>query len=123
MDTITWRNPHEHDPAPKPYFRTAAEKLIPVILAFVFALTPAFSRAMRLRRNVPPPRSDSPSCVGDGCCFRRSALREKARAERRAPASVTKIMTLLSTLEDVAAGKVSLSDKVAASVTPGRWEA
>ncbi|NLA60089.1 MAG: D-alanyl-D-alanine carboxypeptidase [Firmicutes bacterium] len=105
---------------PNRIFRTAAEKLIPVILAFVFALTPAFSRGHAApAESVPPPRCDSPSCVVMDAVSG-EVLFEKNSRERRAPASVTKIMTLLLTLEDVAAGKVSLSDKVAASVNA--WE-
>lgn len=105
---------------PKHLLSTVARRLCPAILAFVFAFTPSFSRGHAApAESVPPPRCDSPSCVVMDA-ISGEVLFEKNARERRAPASVTKVMTLLLTLEDVAAGKVSLRDKVAASTNA--WE-
>lgn len=101
-------------------FPMALRTFTMVVLAFVFALTPAFSRSRAAPAEpVPPPRCDSPSCVVMDAVSG-EVLFEKNAREKRHPASVTKIMTLLLTLEDVAAGKVSLSDQVTASVNA--WE-
>ena len=42
-------------------------------------------------------------------------LYEKGAHERRAPASVTKVMTLLLIVEDIESGKIALGDTVTAS--------
>ncbi|HHY76425.1 MAG TPA: D-alanyl-D-alanine carboxypeptidase [Firmicutes bacterium] len=94
------------------------------VLAFVLAIMLAFCPAAPVGRAapqepVPPPRCDSPSAVVMDAVSG-EVLFEKNARERRAPASVTKIMTLLLTLEDVAAGKVSLRDQVSCSVNA--WE-
>ncbi len=99
--------------------RTAARAAIYGILVLAFVLVPAVSPAFAAPQEVPPPRCDSPSCVVMDA-ISGEVLFEKNSREKRHPASVTKIMTLLLTLEDVAAGKVSLGDLVTASANA--WE-
>ena len=68
---------------------------------------------------VPAPRVDSPSCVVmDGVSG--AVLFEKDAYSRRMPASLTKIMTLVLALEDVASGTVGLLDEAVAS--ENAWE-
>lgn len=69
--------------------------------------------------SVPAPLVDSPSCVVMDAVSGR-ILFEKDAATKRNPASVTKIMTLVLTLEDVASGKVELTDEVTCS--ENAWE-
>lgn len=69
--------------------------------------------------SAPAPRCDSPSCaVMDAVSG--EVLFEKNSREKRPPASVTKVMTLALTLEEVAAGRAKLTDKVTASANA--WE-
>jgi D-alanyl-D-alanine carboxypeptidase (penicillin-binding protein 5/6) len=63
---------------------------------------------------VAVPDIKSPSCVVMDA-LSGQVLFQKNADEMRAPASVTKIMTLILALEDVAAGKVSMSDEAVAS--------
>jgi D-alanyl-D-alanine carboxypeptidase (penicillin-binding protein 5/6) len=68
---------------------------------------------------VAAPRVDSPSCVVmDGVSG--AVLFEKDAYSRRMPASLTKMMTLVLALEDVASGKVGLLDEAVAS--ENAWE-
>lgn len=69
--------------------------------------------------SVPPPRVDSPSCVVMDATSG-TVLFEKDAHTKRAPASMTKIMTLVLALEDVSAGVVSLMDEAVAS--ENAWE-
>jgi len=69
--------------------------------------------------DVPPPKIDSPSCVVMDAVSGQ-ILFEKDTRSRRPPASLTKIMTLVLALEDVAAGKVKLTDEAVAS--ENAWE-
>jgi D-alanyl-D-alanine carboxypeptidase (penicillin-binding protein 5/6) len=68
---------------------------------------------------VPPPRVDSPSCVVMDAVSGQ-VLFEKNASEKRNPASTTKIMTLVLALEDVASGKVKLTDEAVCS--ENAWE-
>ncbi len=68
---------------------------------------------------VPAPKVDSPSCVVMDAVSGK-VLFEKNGGVKRNPASVTKIMTLVLTLEDVAAGKVKLTDEAVCS--ENAWE-
>lgn len=69
--------------------------------------------------DVPPPKIDSPSCVVMDAVSGQILFEKDARS-RRPPASLTKIMTLVLALEDVAAGKVKLTDEAVAS--ENAWE-
>jgi D-alanyl-D-alanine carboxypeptidase (penicillin-binding protein 5/6) len=69
--------------------------------------------------SVPPPHVDSPSCVVMDA-ISGAVLFEKDARLKRTPASITKIMTLTLILEDVAAGKVRLTDEAVAS--ENAWE-
>ncbi|HHW17952.1 MAG TPA: D-alanyl-D-alanine carboxypeptidase [Firmicutes bacterium] len=95
----------------------------PVVLAVVVFLTACFGPVARaagsLDTGVAAPRVDSPSCVVMDA-ISGQVLFEKDSKTRRAPASLTKIMTLVLALEDVAAGKVSLTDEAVAS--ENAWE-
>lgn len=68
---------------------------------------------------VSPPRVDSPSCVVMDATSG-TVLYEKDAHSKRAPASMTKIMTMVVALEDVNAGVVSLLDEAVAS--ENAWE-
>jgi len=68
---------------------------------------------------VPPPRVDSPACVVMDATSG-TVLFEQDAHSKRAPASMTKIMTLVLALEDVNAGVVSLLDEAVAS--ENAWE-
>lgn len=69
--------------------------------------------------SIPAPRVDSPSCVVMDA-LSGEVLFEKEATVRRNPASVTKIMTLVLTLEAVASGRVKLTDDVTCS--ENAWE-
>ncbi|HHX27429.1 MAG: D-alanyl-D-alanine carboxypeptidase family protein [Bacillota bacterium] len=101
------------------FYGIAARAVMPAVLALIFAFVPAVTAGYAAPAEVPPPRCDSPSCVVMDAVSG-EVLFEKNSREKRHPASVTKIMTLLLTLEDVAAGKVALSDQVTASANA--WE-
>jgi len=68
---------------------------------------------------VPPPRVDSPSCVVMDAASG-AVLFEKDAHSKRAPASLTKIMTMVLALENVDSGAVSLLDEAVAS--ENAWE-
>jgi len=70
-------------------------------------------------RGLPAPKIDSPSCVVMDAASGEVLFQRDARS-KRAPASLTKIMTLVLTLEDVAQGKVALQEEAVAS--ENAWE-
>ncbi len=69
--------------------------------------------------SVPAPRVDSPSCVVMDAVSGQ-VLYEKDSRVKRNPASVTKIMTLVLILEDVASGKLKLTEEAVTS--ENAWE-
>lgn len=102
------------------FFRSKALSIVAAAVFLVSLLGPAAPAAAGpASATIPPPRCDSPSCVVMDA-ISGEVLFEKNSGERRAPASVTKIMTLVLTLEEVAAGNVKLTDEVTASANA--WE-
>jgi D-alanyl-D-alanine carboxypeptidase (penicillin-binding protein 5/6) len=89
-----------------------------LLLSALFSL-PQSVFAQEAYGNVPAPRVDSPSCVVMDAVSG-TVLYEKDAHTKRAPASVTKIMTLVLALEDVASGKVKLTDEAVCS--ENAWE-
>lgn len=109
---ITWHTRH--------LLRALARAFLAAILVLLSAGGPVPSAAAApAQAAIPAPRCDSPSCVVMDAVSG-EVLFEKNPREKRHPASVTKIMTLALTLEDVAAGKVKLTDDVTAS--ENAWE-
>lgn len=94
-------------------------KLVASLLAAVFLLSLASGSSFSAPQGVAPPQITSPSCVVMDA-LSGEVLFEKNSRERRAPASLTKIMTLGLALEQVAAGKAKLSDEAVTS--ENAWE-
>lgn len=87
--------------------RKITKKFLVVVLALVMALGP-----------VVPVRADLSISAPAAVLIEASTgevIYEKNSTERRSPASITKIMTLLLTFEQIEAGKVSLTDEVIVS--------
>ncbi len=92
--------------------------ILALSMAFVSPAN-ALAAAVVSTTDVGAPKVDSPSClVMDGISGK--VLLEKEATVKRSPASVTKIMTLVLALEDVAAGKVKLTDEAVCS--ENAWE-
>lgn len=81
-------------------------------------LQPVYASGFDLSAVVPP-HVDSPSCVVMDAASG-TVVFEKDPNSKRTPASLTKIMTMVLALEDVAAGTVSLLDEAVAS--ENAWE-
>lgn len=92
---------------------------VAVLMTFVSMPTAPAAAAPSGIESVPPPRVDSPSCVVMDAVSG-EVLFEKDAHVKRTPASVTKIMTLVLAFEDVASGKVKLTDEAVAS--ENAWE-
>ena len=69
--------------------------------------------------SVPPPTVDSPSCVVMDAVSGQVLFEKDART-KRSPASVTKIMTMVLVLEDVASSRIKLTDEAVCS--ENAWE-
>lgn len=101
-------------------FDRYSRRLAPILILIVCISLGAPARSLGAApEGVPPPRVDSPSAVVMDA-ISGEVLLEKEAGVKRNPASVTKIMTLVLTLEDVAAGKVRLTDDVTCS--ENAWE-
>ncbi len=105
----------------KPSMRRIA---ISFTLAFVLALgpfshVPCGKASANGISSVLPPSVDSPSCVVMDAISGEVLFQKEAQLKRN-PASVTKIMTLTLILEDVASGKIKLTDEAVTS--ENAWE-
>ncbi len=89
-----------------------------LFLANIEGLQPVYAAGIDLSA-VAPPHVDSPSCVVMDAVSG-TVLFEKDANSNRTPASLTKIMTMVLALEDVASGAVSLLDEAVAS--ENAWE-
>ena len=99
-------------------------RALSAILALVLLALPplggrAFAAGAGTAASVPPPNVDSPSCVVMDAVSGQVLFEKDART-RRSPASVTKIMTMVLVLEDVAAGRIKLTDEAVCS--ENAWE-
>ncbi|MCD8379317.1 MAG: D-alanyl-D-alanine carboxypeptidase [Lachnospiraceae bacterium] len=86
-------------------------KLFSLFLAFLMAFTCVFSHGFMVRAAT---EISSPSAIVMEASTGQ-VIYEKNAAERRSPASITKIMTLLLIFEALSEGKISFSDSVITS--------
>lgn len=96
--------------------------LLPLVLSLIVGVIPgasALAAPAPSSVQIPAPKVDTPSCVVMDAVSGK-VLFEKDSQVKRNPASVTKIMTLVLALEDVAAGKVKLTDEAVCS--ENAWE-
>ncbi len=103
---------------------TGLSKRLSVVLALTLSLTLGIASVGLAAPSagatqVAAPKVDSPSCVVMDAISGK-VLFEKDSRTKRNPASVTKIMTLVLALEDVASGKVKLTDE--ATCSENAWE-
>ncbi len=97
-----------------------------IIITFVFCqlislkdLRSVWASSLTYSASASPPRVNSPSCVVLDASSG-TVLFEKDAHSKRTPASLTKIMTMVLALEDVASGIVNLTDEAIAS--KNAWE-
>lgn len=93
--------------------------LLLLLAEMLFTPATVVAQTATAARGVAPPTVESPSCVVMDA-ISGEVLYEKNAYVKRAPASLTKIMTLVLTLEAVNEGRISLQEEAVAS--ENAWE-